>query len=125
MKKSSPNPQNRAATDRIEAGMKKISLVVSFISLMLMVAGFSLLLLNGETYTLPGMGTLPIMQFFSHPFKSMNSSMMSFGIVLLGLLPSVRILLAMWVYLASRDFKNVLVGLVVLLELMVSLRLSL
>ncbi len=108
------------APETIEKGMKRISLWVSLLSMALMISGFILLLLAKNKYLLPGVAAFPIHVFFHLPFRSFDLALMSIGIILLGLLPAARLVLALSVYLFARDVKNVLVGLLVFLELLLS-----
>ena len=113
------------SSDRIEKGMKRISLGVSLLSLMLMVSGFVLLFFSGNTYFLPGTPAFPMESVLSWSPRSLDLFLMSLGIILLGLVPAARLLLAIGAYLLGGDLQNVLVSLVVLLELLLSMRLSL
>ena len=49
---------------------------------------------------------------------------MSAGVILLSMLPAIRVVLAIWLYLRSRDLLNTAGALVVFLELLASIRLG-
>ncbi len=121
MKERSSNSRNQGPGP-IDKGMRLISLVLSLSALALMVSGFILLLLGEGAYQLPGARALRLSKLIS--WSSPPITLMSLGIVLLSLLPTARILLGIGVYLSSRELKNLLVAAIVLLELLLSLRLS-
>lgn len=102
--------------------MQKVSRIVSVIALGLMVVGFVDLLVSGTSVTIPG-GSVLSLPTLAHPGQAPISLVaMSTGIILLALLPSVRVLLALRLYLRQRDVVDTLVALVVLLELLLSMR---
>ena len=106
----------------LEATMQKLALVVSLTGLSLMVSGFVVNLFKGATWSLPGMAVLPL-PMLVHPLQEpLSMDAMSAGIVLLALLPSARVLLALWLYARQRNLVNVLAALVVFLELIWSMQ---
>jgi uncharacterized membrane protein len=108
----------------LEAWMQKISLVTSLLSLGLMVSGFVDVLIHGASLSMPDMVALSPLAIGSGTRFPAGLAMMSAGIVLLSLLPILRVLLALSLYLWSRQVLNVLAALVVFIELLVSTRLG-
>jgi hypothetical protein len=102
--------------------MRRVSLIVSLIGLGLMLAGFLDMLISGASLSIPGGSVLPLPRF-AHPSQvPMSLAAMSAGIVLLALLPSLRVLLALWLYLRRHSILNSLVALIVFVELLLSMR---
>ena len=74
------------------------------------------------TWSLPGLAVLPLPALV-HPLQEpLSLDAMSAGIVLLALLPSARVLLALWLYARQRNLVNVLAALVVFLEFIWSIQ---
>ena len=110
-----PGPESEAD---IESAMRRTSLIVSVIALALMVGGLLQLALFGRGAAGAHYPVVPLSQFL-HPLKPPLGLMaVSTGVVLLCLLPAVRVVLALWVYVRSRSVFNALVALLVLLELL-------
>jgi uncharacterized membrane protein len=108
-------------TDDLEATMQRLSLIVSLVGLGLMLAGFLDMLILGTSSSIPGGSVLPLPRF-THPSQAPTGlAAMSGGIVLLALLPSLRVLLAMWLYLRRHSLLNTLVALIVFVELLISM----
>lgn len=101
--------------------MQKVSLVVSLLGLGSMVVGFVEGLSAGIPRSVPGGSVLPLSRLVHLSAAPLSLDLMSAGIVLLGLLPIARVLLALWFYVRRRDVAAVLVALVVCLELLVSI----
>ena len=108
----------------LEARMRKVSLVVSLLGLALMCYGFLETLFSGTAFSLPGHAVLPLKDLLSLPTASLGLVSMSAGVILLSMLPAIRVVLAIWLYLRSRDLLNTAGALVVLLELLASIRLG-
>ncbi len=109
-------------TDDLEATMQRISLIVSLVGLGLMLAGFVDMLIIGASFSIPGGSVLPLPRL-THPSQvPISLAAMSAGIVLLALLPSLRVLLALWLYLRRHNILNTLVALIVFVELLLSMR---
>jgi len=106
----------------LEARMQKISLVTSLLGLGLMVFGFVDLLIHGASLSMPGMAALSPLTIGPGTRISLSLALMSAGIVVLALLPILRVLLALSLYVRSRQMLNVLVALIVFVELLVSVR---
>ncbi len=87
-----------------------------------MLAGFASMIFGGMTLSPPGASalTLPkLTTFTNRPFSSVS---MSAGIILLAILPGIRVGLAFLEYLRQRKLLDSLVALIVLVELLVSIR---
>ena len=106
----------------LEATMRKISLVTSLLGLGLMVFGFVDLFVQGASLSIPGMSALSPLLIRSGARISVSLVTMSAGIVILALLPMLRVLLALSIYLRSRQVLNVVVALLVFVELLMSVR---
>lgn len=113
--------RGREGPGDIEAKMQKVSLVVSLLGLGSMVVGFVEGLSAGIPRSVPGGSVLPLSRLVHLSAAPLSLDLMSAGIVLLGLLPIARVLLALWFYVRRRDVAAVLVALVVCLELLVSI----
>jgi uncharacterized membrane protein len=106
----------------LEAKMQKISLVTSLLGLGLMVFGFADLLIHGASLSIPGVTALAPLLVKSGMRIPLSLLTMSAGIVVLALLPILRVLLALSLYLRNRQVLNVIVALLVFIELLVSVR---
>jgi uncharacterized membrane protein len=104
--------------------MRTISLVISLLGLGLMVFGFADVLLHGASLSLPGMAALSPSLLKAGTQIPLGLAAMSAGIVLLSLLPILRVLLALSLYVRGRQTLNVLVALVVFVELLASARMG-
>jgi uncharacterized membrane protein len=108
----------------LEERMQKVSLGVSLAGASLMVAGFVDMLVNEASFSIPGGSILPLPMFIHLTQVPVSLVAMSAGIVLLALLPALRVLLALWLYLRHRDVLNALAALIVFLELLLSIGLG-
>ena len=106
----------------LEATMRKISLVTSLLGLGLMVFGFVGFFVQGDPLSIPGLSALSPLLIKSGTRISVSLVTMSAGIVILALLPMLRVLLALSIYLRSRQVLNVVVALLVFVELLMSVR---
>jgi uncharacterized membrane protein len=106
----------------LEARMQRISLLTSVVSLGLMVFGFVDMLVHGTSLSIPGIAALSPLMFKSGTRIPLSLLTMSTGIVVLALLPILRVVLALSLYLRSRQMLNVVVALLVFIELLVSMR---
>lgn len=87
-----------------------------------MIGGFVGTALQGLLSALPGGSVLPF-SAYAHPGQApAGLFVMSAGILLLVLLPTMRVLLALLLYARQRGFLNAVVALLVLLELLISMR---
>jgi uncharacterized membrane protein len=106
----------------LEARMQKISLVTSLLGLGLMVFGFVDMLFHGTSLSIPGITALSPLMIRSATRIPLGLVAMSAGIVVLALLPILRVLLALSVYLRNGQVLNVVVALLVFIELLASVR---
>jgi len=112
----------RKAPGNLEAVMQKLSLAVSLVALGLMGGGFIATWISHASLRLPGESTLPLPALVQPHGAPAGLVAMSAGIVLLALLPTARVLLALALYARQRSVLDALAGLVVLLELLTSMR---
>ena len=110
----------RRQSGPFEAMMRKVSLIVSLAALGLMIGGLLVTLADGPHLTSATVA-LPVSAFWHIAQAPPGLAAMSVGIILLALLPSVRVVLALWLYSRQRLGFDALVALVVLLELLLSM----
>jgi hypothetical protein len=115
----------KAPEENLEAKMQKVSLVVSLVGLGFMCFGFLGWLLSATSMLLPGNPVPSLSNLLRLQSTGLSLWAMSTGIVLLGVIPAIRVTLACWLYLRGRDLRSALIAFIVLLELMLSIRLSL
>jgi uncharacterized membrane protein len=108
--------------DDAEKVMKKASLVVSLVGLGLMIIGFIGVLIDPAPLSVPGASVLPLPTLMHLSQSPASLVTMSVGIVLLALLPTVRVALALWYYIRRRDALNTVAALIVVIELLLSIR---
>ena len=109
---------------KLERNMQKVSLVISLASLGLMCFGLIDIIISGDSFSLPGVAVIALQRLISLHSAHIGLVMTSLGVLLLGLLPAIRVLLAGWLYVRSRNLFGTLVAAVVLLELLLSIRLG-
>lgn len=103
----------------LEAHMRRVSLWVSAVAIVLMTTGFVAMLVRGEPFS--GPSALPLASL-AHPYQApLDLLATSLGLVLLALLPSARVLLAGVLYIRERRARDALIALIVLLELLFSI----
>jgi hypothetical protein len=103
----------------LEVQEKKISLVVSLLAVILMLGGFAVLMAQGVSWVVPGLRA-PRLSFLFYR-RPLGWTAMSLGIILLGLLPLLRVGLAVKSYADAKLWRNFLVALVVMAELLFSM----
>ena len=109
---------------RLESKMQKVSLVVSLVSLGLMCFGLTDMIFSGDSLSLPGVAVVALKRLIFLHLSPPGLALASTGVILLGLLPAIRVLLAAWLYVRSRNLFSTMVATVVLLELLLSIRLG-
>jgi hypothetical protein len=119
--KAEPEKARVEALD-LEAQMRKVSQIVSAVAVGLMLAGLAGNLLVGSHLSLPGGSVMPLHDFLQLPIHPLGLAAMSAGIIMLALLPAVRVLLALDIYVRQRVLVDALAALAVLVELLVSMR---
>lgn len=102
--------------------MQKVSLAVSLAALCLMIGGLVDMSLSGVPFSVPGGSVLPVPALLRVSHAPVSWTAMSAGILLLALLPTVRVLLALVLYVRWRGTLNALAALTVLVELLMSMR---
>ena len=112
------------AVEMLENRMRRVSLVISLLGLGLMCFGLTDMLVGGDAFSLPGADALPLGSLMHFPSGPMGRMFASSGVILLGLLPAIRVILALSLYLRLKDGFSMLVAAIVLLELLLSIRLS-
>lgn len=106
----------------LEAWMQKISLITSLLGLGLMTFGFVNLLIDGTSLSIPGMTALSPLVIEPGTRIPPSRLTMSAGILILAMLPILRVLLSLSLYLRSRQVLNAVVALLVFIELLLSMR---
>jgi hypothetical protein len=110
----------------LEARMQKVSRAVSLGGIVLMCSGFIEMLLHASdhTFALPGASVLPLRDFIHLQTSSLGLILTSAGVIVFCLLPAVRVILALWLYLRLRDLVSTLIAVVVFLELLASIHIG-
>jgi len=106
----------------LEATMQKVSMAISITAITLMLGGVADALLLHMPLALPGVSAQPLELLGHPPEGTMSLAIMSAGIVLLALLPTVRVGMALALYARKRHYQDAVVALIVLLELLASMR---
>jgi uncharacterized membrane protein len=104
------------------AWMRPLSMWVSGLAFLCMAVGF-LWFVGGSSgaFALPGEPGLPLGSLWRAVVQAPPLALMSLGMVLLGLLPVLRVALALAFYLRERAREDVLVAVAVLVLLLVSM----
>lgn len=102
--------------------MRRIAGVISVTAVVLMITGFAISFFLHPLPRVPGAPALPASAVWRFQVNDWGMWAMSAGILLLALLPMARVLLAIWMFLRSRDLLDTVVALVVLVELLISMR---
>jgi len=108
--------------DENEAMMHLSQVVFALASLLMIAGGIEIAVTGGVRF--PGTPAVPIMDLLRLSFSSTGLELMSLGIVLLAVLPSLRILVVITIYIKQRRWFDVLTALVVLLILLSGTSLS-
>ncbi len=112
-------PVTRQTPTWLEVQEKRVSLVVSLLAVTLMLGGFAALLAGGAAWAVPG---FQAPHFAALPYQhSLGWTAMILGIILLGVLPLLRVALAVKAYADARVWRDFLVAFVVLAELFLSM----
>jgi hypothetical protein len=117
-------PSNQEPLERLETGMRRVSLVVSVLGLGLMSFGLIDMLVGGDAFSLPGADALPLGSLINFPSGPMGLTLVSSGVILLGLLPAIRVIMALLLYFRLKELFSMLIAVIVLLELIFSIRMS-
>jgi uncharacterized membrane protein len=108
----------------LEGTMKRVSQVLSMIGFGLMAAGLAVMLFSGASFSSMEISALGIFPFSQWGRAPLGLAITSAGIILLGLLPLVRVAMALWLYARQRDLLDTAATVVVFLELLLSIRLG-
>lgn len=95
--------------------------IVALFAIGLMLFGLVDGLLHTESFSFPGPPTLSIDQITHTVCTKTSMAMMSAGIILFALLPSLRVLLGINQFIQNREIVNLIIAMIVLLELTASL----
>ncbi len=106
----------------LERIMHRVAVVVSVVAVLLMATGFGYTFLLHPMPAIPGAPALPPGEVWHLDAPDWGIWAMSMGILLLALLPPLRVLLALVLFLRKRDLLDVAVALIVLAELLISMR---
>ncbi len=108
--------------EKLELTMRKVSQVISLTGLGLMILGLIDYFRHGYVIIIPGFSVLPLRELLHLQGTTFALEAMSFGIVLFALLPTLRVILALWTYTRQQKWLNALAALIVFLELLFSIR---
>lgn len=111
-------PQTAGDPDTLETGEQRISLIMGLSAVVLMLWGLASFYVRGQPWLVPGSPVLPLADLIQQ--LPVGVAAMSLGIVLFGIIPIVRVALALWFFGQAARTREALVALVVLLELGVS-----
>jgi hypothetical protein len=112
-------PDTGQTPTHLEVQEMRVSQIVSLLAVALMLGGFAAVLAGGEAWAVPG---LPAPHLAALPYQhSLGWTAMSLGIILLGVLPLLRVALAVKAYAVARVWRDFLVAFVVLAELLLSM----
>jgi uncharacterized membrane protein len=112
-------PVTEKTPTRLEAQEMRVSLVVCLLAVGLMLGGFAALMAQGLAWVVPGYPAPHLSALFSR--QPLGWTAMSLGIILLGVLPLLRVGLAVKSYADARAWRDFLIALVVLAELLLSM----
>lgn len=103
----------------LEVQDQRVSLAVSLLAVALMLGGFGAVVGGGGVWGVPGHPACPLTTIFYQLPSGWTA--MSLGIMLLGLLPLMRVTLAVASYGHERKWIDLLAALIVLAELLLSM----
>ncbi len=113
-----------ALAQKLDAAMRKVSILISIIALLMMGFGFVDSVLTNPHFLFPGPSVVPVENLVRLQFTSTGLACMSGGIILLSLLPLFRVVLAIYFYFRSKDMFDSAVSFVVCIELLLSMHIS-
>jgi uncharacterized membrane protein len=112
---------DQTSTGDLDVAMKLASLVLAVTAVSLMLAGLLWFWAAQGLSSWPGSSVTPLWDFSSIRNLHGPTLAMSIGLVMLCLLPGLRILIALGIYLRRRNFVEVMIAAIVLLELLLSM----
>lgn len=107
-------------SELLESAMRGVSRVMASLAGLLMLAGFVLLWVHDGASTAPGPVALPLTALL-RPAAQPAAWAMTLGILVLAVVPLVRVVLALLLYVRARQGATALWTLVTLLELLFSM----
>lgn len=116
--------ERKTLVEALEGRMQKVSLAVSLLGLGLMAVGLGDNLINGANYFLPGPSALTFGNLINLRSESLGTFTVSLGVILLALIPGIRVIMALLLYLRLRDLFSICVTMAVLMELLTSIYLG-
>lgn len=116
------SPPESGASKKRSLNAQAVSRAVSLAGLGLMVAGLLIRLARMASLSIPGGSTLSLAGLIELTHEPLSLDTMSIGILFLALLPAIRVLLAAWEFIRRREALSTLAALIVLLELLISIR---
>jgi hypothetical protein len=121
MKEDFPSSQSQEP-EKGSLNAQTVSRVVSLAGLGLMVAGLLIKVARMASVSIPGSSSLSLVGLSELTHEPLSLDAMSVGILFLALLPAIRVLLASGEFIRRRETLSALAALIVLLELLVSIR---
>ncbi len=113
--------RQREESLRLETVMRRVAALVSFVAVGLMAVGFVDTVIFTPVHQFPGPVALPVDRLLHVAGVPWGLWAMSAGIVLLALLPFLRVLLALVLFLRQKAWGDVLASFIVLIELLMSM----
>jgi len=105
----------------LEITMQRVSLVVSVIAVLLMTGGFlEFAVAPEDSLALPGAAAVPPGQLLHPTVHTLGIDLMSLGILILAMLPAIRVLLALAIYVRRHAWQNAMAAVSVLFILLLS-----
>jgi uncharacterized membrane protein len=104
-------------TCRFNRNFPSILCIVAFLAIGLMVFGLAAGLLQPVPYSFPGPSTLSISQIVRPVTSNVGLVMMSVGIILFALFPSLRVLSGINQFRHNHEIINLIIAVIVLIEL--------
>ncbi|MCB0200928.1 MAG: DUF1634 domain-containing protein [Anaerolineae bacterium] len=114
--------RDRTEVVDLERQMRRVSQFVSAAAVALMIAGMLGTVLSGAALSLPGGSVMSLHELLQLPMHPLALAAMSAGILMLALLPMLRVLLALGMYVRQRVLIDAIAALIVLIELLISMK---
>ena len=106
----------------LEIMMRRVTAIVSTVAVVMMAVGFVVTFLFHSIPAMPGTSALPINAVWHFQANDWGLWAMSAGILLLALIPMLRVLLSLWIFVRARHLLDALVAVIILAELLISMR---
>lgn len=121
---STKHASSNEVAEKEQANSTRILRIVALIAIGSMVSGLVFGLLQTAPMSFPGPPTLTINQITQTAYTKTGLVLMSSGIILFALLPSLRVLLGINQFIHKHEMVNAIVAMIVLLELSASILLN-